>query len=495
MTTLQQVTAADQALVRLNENFESVSPAGLYARNPATTVGLTLGYYGGYFGGALVPDGTITLDASESAVYVVAERATGTVSQSTTSTDWADTETYFRIGIAQTSATTITTWADHREAYAAPVSGGGGGGGAVSSVNGQTGAVVLSTDDIEEGSENFYLTVDRLSDLLVAGSNISIDADSTGTLTISATGGGGGGGGDTDYITTSIDTTAPNDTTNAIAWEATGGSTNADLVISPKGTGAIQAHVADGTTAGGEKRGSNAFDMQSGARSAATQVASGQESVTLGARCTASGSTAVALGEQNDASGPYTFSTGSYNKSSGYGAANLGGSLSDASGIRSVTLGGLYLGSRGISGLVSFGSVAGFVGQKQGDLLVLGASTFNATPTRLYSDTTGPTAASQLTLVDDSAASITGTVTAFEPSTGDVKAWRVEALAHRGSGAATTVIVGSDATEIGATTGAASWSIAITADTTYGCLAIDVTGGSSSTIQWCASIMAAFTAS
>lgn len=39
-----------------------------------------------------------------------------------------------------------------------PGGGGGGGGGAVSSVNSQTGAVVLTTDDINEGISNFYYT-------------------------------------------------------------------------------------------------------------------------------------------------------------------------------------------------------------------------------------------------------------------------------------------------------------------------------------------------
>lgn len=38
--------------------------------------------------------------------------------------------------------------------------GGGGGGGAVDSVNGQTGVVVLGTDDIAEGS-NLYFTAER----------------------------------------------------------------------------------------------------------------------------------------------------------------------------------------------------------------------------------------------------------------------------------------------------------------------------------------------
>lgn len=192
MTTLQQVTASDQTLARLNENFDSVAPAALYALNPETTAGLTLGYYGGFFGGNTVADGTIALDDSEAAVYVVAARSDGTVSQSTGTTDWNDSTNYFRIGLAVTGATTITTWTDYREAYAAPV--GGGGGGAVSSVNGQTGAVVLDSDDISEGAANLYFTPERVIDMLIAGTNITLTPDTSGGLTIDASGGGSSGG-------------------------------------------------------------------------------------------------------------------------------------------------------------------------------------------------------------------------------------------------------------------------------------------------------------
>lgn len=63
---------------------------------------------------------------------------------------------------------------------------GGGGGGAVDSVNGQTGAVTLTTTEISEGS-NQYFTNARAVAALTAGTNITIE--SNGRISSSASGG------------------------------------------------------------------------------------------------------------------------------------------------------------------------------------------------------------------------------------------------------------------------------------------------------------------
>jgi hypothetical protein len=65
--------------------------------------------------------------------------------------------------------------------------------GNVFSVNGKTGAVLLGTDDIDEGLTNLYYTNERVDDrvatLLRAGDNVSlVYNDSLNTLTISSTG-------------------------------------------------------------------------------------------------------------------------------------------------------------------------------------------------------------------------------------------------------------------------------------------------------------------
>ena len=63
--------------------------------------------------------------------------------------------------------------------------------------------------------------------------------------------------------------------------QALGSDTNIPLVLQPKGTGALQAQQTDSTATGGNARGVNAIDLQTG-RDLAAQVASGAYSVISG---------------------------------------------------------------------------------------------------------------------------------------------------------------------------------------------------------------------
>ena len=88
-------------------------------------------------------------------------------------------------------------------------------------------------------------------------------------------------------------------------------ATNSDLVLTPKGTGALIAGPKpDGTTTGGNARGVNSVDLQT-LRGVATQVASGARSVIGGGeRNTASGVVSICIGYQNTASGQESVAIG-----------------------------------------------------------------------------------------------------------------------------------------------------------------------------------------
>ncbi|MBL7974016.1 MAG: hypothetical protein JNJ85_03835, partial [Candidatus Kapabacteria bacterium] len=144
-------------------------------------------------------------------------------------------------------------------------------------------------------------------------------------------------------FTENRNTTTPNATVPVHQLIATGSETNIDITLSPKGTGAISAHVADNTTTGGNKRGQYAVDLQLGPRVNATEVASGQYAITAGGRAnTASAQySTVTGGLQNKAANiGASIAGGSFNVALGQNACVGGGTLDTAIGNASVVSGG-----------------------------------------------------------------------------------------------------------------------------------------------------------
>jgi hypothetical protein len=141
-----------------------------------------------------------------------------------------------------------------------------------------------------------------------------------------------------------LHTAAPNATVNALRWRPKSGTgtTDVDVVLSPKGAGALQAHVADGTAAGGNKRGQYAVDLQM-QRWTNTAVASGVGSFIGGGHGnTASGFfAAVVGGNQNGAIGNYSFvGSGEDVQAQGQFSVAVGGIANQAPGDYSAILGG-----------------------------------------------------------------------------------------------------------------------------------------------------------
>jgi hypothetical protein len=119
-------------------------------------------------------------------------------------------------------------------------------------------------------------------------------------------------------IALSQNTASPNNTVNATRILANAASANADLVLQPKGTGAILAQLPDSTAAGGNKRGTQSVDLQL-SRTLNTEVAQGNYcGIVGGQRNTASGNyTFIAAGFLNNTSGSSQLVTGNGNAGSG----------------------------------------------------------------------------------------------------------------------------------------------------------------------------------
>ena len=154
--------------------------------------------------------------------------------------------------------------------------------------------------------------------------------DGTGAWSTPASGG-------LTKFTEAENTSAPNTTVYVDSLTAAASTTNADVAIVPKGTGAFMLDIPDGTATGGNKRGANAVDLST-YRTNAANVASGQYSVVLGQNSRATNNNAVAIGSaaistsdssvafsQASATNVQSFAHGARCSSTGYGSVAFGG--------------------------------------------------------------------------------------------------------------------------------------------------------------------------
>ena len=143
-----------------------------------------------------------------------------------------------------------------------------------------------------------------------------------------------------------------------------------------------------------------------------------------------------------------------------------------------------------IKGKLAYASGSSDIAQGtfQYGLFVLSKSTTDATPATLNSYNYGSSdATNQVILPNTSAFSFTGTVVARQSSAVGTAsaAWKVEGLIRREANAGTTTLVASTVTAI---SNVPSWTLALSADTTNGGLAVTATGAAATNIRWVATI-------
>ena len=323
-------------------------------------------------------------------------------------------------------------------------------------------------------------------------------------------------------VTFAESTAAPNDTVYVDSIKAAGtpAGGNVDLALSPKGTGALTAQVADSTATGGNKRGANAVDWQSSVRVAATQVASGaQATISGGKENTASGiQSVVGGGLNNAASAIYTTIGGGYAGTASAGRATIaGGYLNTASGGHAIISGGYantasgsyatvpggFNGNAELEGKFAYAcGNFGFVGDAQFGLTVCRATTTTNAAVNLTNSGNGTFSATNhlvlpnnrvyrftIDLVASSGTIGTGSTTTYG-SFGGV--WTITGAIRRAATAATTSIIGAPivlATAVDAELAAVSFTVLAEASS-YGSLQIVATGLASTQIHWVATIMA-----
>ena len=271
-------------------------------------------------------------------------------------------------------------------------------------------------------------------------------------------------------------------------------------------SGALSLQVPDGKVSGGNVRGMGAVDLQM-SRTASTQVASGirafiagsdgsivsgNQSASIGGYShTVSGNYSVNIGgDTNTVSGVRSVSLAStLSTVSGANCANIATNNSTASGNFSVVIAGANGNTNSINGKTIFACGNGY----QSGIYAIGVATVDATPIVLLNSITGTAStANQCTLQNNNAIAFNIEIVARNTANGATGRWEAKGLIKRGANASTTALVGTPTITL--THGdAEAWiavgAIAITADTTYGALAITVTGAAATTIHWLAKIL------
>jgi hypothetical protein len=205
-----------------------------------------------------------------------------------------------------------------------------------------------------------------------------------------------------------------------------------------------------------------------------------------------SGTNAFAAGSGNICSSTFSMALGTgHTVSSIYGGA-FGGSANEVNASNATAIGGYYGTTNSVQFKTVFpgDSLGTFTGRGhlQAGILPLATQTTDATATVLRSNTSAASTTNQLVLQNNSAMYVSGSIIANVTAAGNTAAWTFEAVIKRGANAASTVIVQSVINVVAQNTGATTWVVAVTADTTNGALAVTVTGQAATTIRWVANL-------
>jgi len=258
------------------------------------------------------------------------------------------------------------------------------------------------------------------------------------------------------------------------------------------GNGAIIGGSGGGAVALGASyaNGQNAFAAGIGDNNTG-YGAKADESVAIGKRATVTGANGIAIGGH----------TNSVNNQ--YGAA-IGGRANTVSGSYSVAIGGefnytdqdygfasgKYAKSKQIGSMARASGRFSSSGDAQGGYFVLRSDTTDATAEALTTNNSSAAANNQIVLENESAMTFTGTVVVREDATDgdDYAGWEIKGVIMRQGQVSDTTLGVGIVNSLYHTSGLANAAVALSADTTYGGLKIQVTGIASTNLNWVATV-------
>jgi hypothetical protein len=278
------------------------------------------------------------------------------------------------------------------------------------------------------------------------------------------------------------------------------GQTNSSLVLGVKGTGAFIVSPArpDGAAAGGNARGTSAICIQTGARSAAANVASALESIAIGKNTKVTGNYGIAIGSSSyapatavcigygggvDAAEGTAIGDRAYALAQGFSGGYLAGYGAYATG--AVIIGGNA--STSATNAVALGALAsgslrsGFFTRPFNAIYWSGQTTTNAA-TILNLD---GTATNRFTIAASTALAVDILLVARRTGTQDKWLVARRFLGIRRDGSNNTSLIGT-VQEVAPdqSAGSPTWTYSFTADDTNEALQCEVTGATGETVEW-----------
>lgn len=197
------------------------------------------------------------------------------------------------------------------------------------------------------------------------------------------------------------------------------------------------------------------------------------------------GASSIAIGDRALASGPNSCAVGgTLNIASGTYSTALGGFGNTASGQFSMALGGYSVAAQYGKRAFASGQFAS-AGDAQSGKMVLRGQTTDATIRTLSSDGNGGSSTlTNMTLPDDSTFIFKGQVVARNTlADADSKCWEIKGAVRRGAGANTIALIGTPVIDVIASDGS-PWALTISLSPTLGAVLIRGTGEAAKTINW-----------
>ena len=271
----------------------------------------------------------------------------------------------------------------------------------------------------------------------------------------------------------------------AVGRSATASSSYATAIGANSSVQGSQAVTGSGAMALGGSYASGADSFAAAvANNTSTYGALNSNTVSIGYQSKASGLWCAAIGYSTQATGHNSTSVGRSSIASGAQSLALGYQAT-ASGVNSCAIGRAakseIYGKYSYSAM-DFGSSSLY--SQEGKYVLLRETT-DATATVLTTDNTAASTTNQVVLQNNAAYAFSGIVIAKRSGSTNAASWKVEGMVVRGANAASATLVASTVTAISNVPG---WTLALSADTTNGGLAVTATGAAATNIRWVATI-------